>query len=102
MFVLQWEFQVGPAVGISAADQLWAARYILEVCFWSLKMLLSSIEFALLMHTLYFLSFLLNPVVYVSKNCVTGWWCFMQRITEIAGVVLSLDPKPIEVRDHLL
>ncbi|KAH7330754.1 hypothetical protein KP509_20G000200 [Ceratopteris richardii] len=44
----QWEFQVGPAVGIAAADQLWCARYILE------------------------------------------------RITEIAGVKLSLDPKPIE------
>ncbi|KAJ6290767.1 hypothetical protein OIU78_026500 [Salix suchowensis] len=44
----QWEFQVGPSVGISAADELWAARYILE------------------------------------------------RITEVAGVVLSLDPKPIE------
>ncbi len=29
--VQQWEFQVGPAIGISAADQLWAARYILEV-----------------------------------------------------------------------
>ncbi|XP_010066985.1 glutamine synthetase cytosolic isozyme isoform X2 [Eucalyptus grandis] len=26
----QWEFQVGPAVGISAADQVWVARYILE------------------------------------------------------------------------
>ncbi|CAN2059304.1 unnamed protein product [Malus fusca] len=45
----QWEFQVGPTVGIAAGDQLWAARYILE------------------------------------------------RITEIAGVVLSLDPKPIQV-----
>ncbi|XP_077247100.1 glutamine synthetase nodule isozyme-like [Tasmannia lanceolata] len=44
----QWEFQVGPVVGISAADELWVARYILE------------------------------------------------RITEIAGVVLSFDPKPIE------
>jgi glutamine synthetase len=44
----QWEFQVGPSIGIAAADQLWAARYILERC------------------------------------------------TEIAGVVLSLDPKPIE------
>ncbi|KAI0523226.1 hypothetical protein KFK09_005620 [Dendrobium nobile] len=44
----QWEFQVGPAVGITVADQLWIARYILE------------------------------------------------RITEIAGVVLSLDPKPIQ------
>ncbi|KAL2478951.1 Glutamine synthetase cytosolic isozyme 1-1 [Forsythia ovata] len=43
----QWEFQVGPAVGISAGDQLWVARYILE------------------------------------------------RITEIAGVVVSFDPKPI-------
>ncbi|XP_047315995.1 glutamine synthetase nodule isozyme-like isoform X2 [Impatiens glandulifera] len=44
----QWEFQVGPLVGIDAADQLWVARYILE------------------------------------------------RITEIAGVVLSFDPKPIQ------
>nr|O04867.1 RecName: Full=Glutamine synthetase; AltName: Full=GS(1); AltName: Full=Glutamate--ammonia ligase [Alnus glutinosa]CAA69937.1 glutamate synthetase [Alnus glutinosa] len=44
----QWEFQVGPSVGISAGDEVWAARYILE------------------------------------------------RITEIAGVVLSLDPKPIQ------
>ena len=26
----QWEYQVGPCVGISAADQLWVARYILE------------------------------------------------------------------------
>ncbi|KAH9707188.1 glutamine synthetase cytosolic isozyme 1-1 [Citrus sinensis] len=44
----QWEFQVGPCVGISSGDQLWMARYILE------------------------------------------------RITEIAGVVLSFDPKPIK------
>ncbi|CAN6697825.1 unnamed protein product [Malus baccata var. baccata] len=44
----QWEFQVGPSVGISAGDELWAAHYILE------------------------------------------------RITEIAGVVLSFDPKPIQ------
>ncbi|KAG2535777.1 glutamine synthetase root isozyme 2-like [Panicum virgatum] len=43
----QWEFQVGPTVGISAGDQVWVARYILE------------------------------------------------RITEIAGVVVSFDPKPI-------
>jgi glutamine synthetase len=43
----QWEFQVGPSVGISAADEIWIARYILE------------------------------------------------RITEIAGVVVSFDPKPI-------
>nr|GLL35311.1 glutamine synthetase cytosolic isozyme [Ipomoea trifida] len=43
----QWEFQVGPSVGISAGDEVWVARYILE------------------------------------------------RITEIAGVVLSFDPKPI-------
>ena len=27
----QWEFQVGPTVGIAAADQVWVARYILEV-----------------------------------------------------------------------
>lgn len=28
---MQWEFQVGPAVGISAGDEVWVARYILEV-----------------------------------------------------------------------
>merc|ERR1719502_2152940 len=29
----QWEFQVGPAEGIAAGDQLWVARYILQrVC----------------------------------------------------------------------
>ncbi|KAG4960186.1 hypothetical protein JHK87_036819 [Glycine soja] len=44
----QWEYQVGPSVGIEAGDHIWASRYILE------------------------------------------------RITEQAGVVLSLDPKPIE------
>ncbi|KAL0463324.1 UNVERIFIED_CONTAM: Glutamine synthetase nodule isozyme [Sesamum latifolium] len=44
----QWEFQVGPSVGISAGDEVWIARYILE------------------------------------------------RITEIAGVIVSFDPKPIE------
>ncbi|GKF79610.1 glutamine synthetase cytosolic isozyme 1-2 isoform X2, partial [Tanacetum coccineum] len=43
----QWEFQVGPSVGITAADELWVARYILE------------------------------------------------RVGEIAGVVISFDPKPI-------
>jgi glutamine synthetase len=26
----QWEFQIGPCSGISAGDELWAARYILE------------------------------------------------------------------------
>uniref|UniRef100_M0ZZ31 Glutamine synthetase n=1 Tax=Solanum tuberosum TaxID=4113 RepID=M0ZZ31_SOLTU len=44
----QWEFQVGPSVGIEGGDHIWCARYLLE------------------------------------------------RITEQAGVVLSLDPKPIE------
>ncbi|MCL7026051.1 hypothetical protein MKW94_021172, partial [Papaver nudicaule] len=43
-----WEFQVGPAVGISAGDEIWVARYILE------------------------------------------------RITEVAGVIVSFDPKPIK------
>lgn len=31
--VKQWEFQVGPSVGISAGDEIWVARYILEVRF---------------------------------------------------------------------
>ena len=31
----QWEFQVGPVEGISSGDQVWVARYLLEVliCF---------------------------------------------------------------------
>ena len=29
----QWEYQVGPCVGIDAGDQLWMSRYILQrVC----------------------------------------------------------------------
>jgi len=28
---LQWEYQVGPSVGIEAGDHIWASRYILEV-----------------------------------------------------------------------
>ncbi|XP_031266402.1 glutamine synthetase cytosolic isozyme-like [Pistacia vera] len=48
-YFICWQFQVGPVVGISAGDELWVARYILEV------------------------------------------------IYEIAGVVLSFDPKPIQV-----
>jgi len=47
MIGFQWEFQVGPSVGTSAGDQVWAARYILE------------------------------------------------RITKIAGVVVTFDLKPI-------
>ncbi|KAJ0249177.1 Glutamine synthetase cytosolic isozyme 1-3 [Hirschfeldia incana] len=43
----QWEFQVGPVEGISAGDQVWVARYLLE------------------------------------------------RITEISGVNVSFDPKPV-------
>lgn len=27
----QWEFQISTVVGIGAGDQLWVARYILEV-----------------------------------------------------------------------
>ncbi|XP_058786642.1 glutamine synthetase nodule isozyme-like isoform X2 [Vicia villosa] len=27
----QWEFQVGPSVGISAGDEIWVARYTLEI-----------------------------------------------------------------------
>jgi hypothetical protein len=29
-------------------------------------------------------------------------FCVIQRVTEIAGVVVSFDPKPIEVRLSLL
>lgn len=29
--ILQWEYQVGPSVGIEAGDHIWCSRYILEV-----------------------------------------------------------------------
>lgn len=44
----QWEFQVGPCVGIEEGDMMWIARYILE------------------------------------------------RVAEIAGVVVNYDPKPVK------
>jgi len=31
LYTLQWEYQVGPSVGIEAGDHIWASRYILEV-----------------------------------------------------------------------
>lgn len=31
LWILQWEYQVGPSVGIEAGDHIWASRYILEV-----------------------------------------------------------------------
>ncbi|KAG6773691.1 hypothetical protein POTOM_021006 [Populus tomentosa] len=69
----QWEFQVGPSVGISAGDEVWVARYILEACVVILVNLFSSsVESS---------NILFCPV--------------MQRIAEIAGVVVSFDPKPI-------
>lgn len=32
----QWEFQVGPVEGISSGDQVWVARYLLEVEYFTL------------------------------------------------------------------
>ncbi|KAH1261281.1 Glutamine synthetase leaf isozyme, chloroplastic [Glycine max] len=32
----QWEYQVGPSVGIEAGDHIWASRYILEVIYYCL------------------------------------------------------------------
>lgn len=31
VIVIQWEYQVGPSVGIEAGDDIWCSRYILEV-----------------------------------------------------------------------
>lgn len=31
VIALQWEYQVGPSVGIEAGDHVWCSRYILEV-----------------------------------------------------------------------
>lgn len=73
---LQWEFQVGPSVGISAGDELWIARYILEVLF-----------------SLHVINANAIDCTACAKMCIQSW----QRITEIAGVVVSFDPKPIEV-----
>jgi hypothetical protein len=61
---------------------VWAARYILEV------ILLTQFKKILLPLPLPLNIFF--PYVFVSL--------YEQRITEIAGVVLSLDPKPIQVR----
>mgnify|MGYP003702325765 CR=1 FL=1 len=74
--VFQWEFQVGPSVGISAGDQVWVARYILEV--WIMTFFYQYLK-------LWFRTVWSNAT---APN-------FFQRITEIAGVVVSFDPKPI-------
>ena len=71
-------------MGIASGDELWAARYILEVTHkFSLYICLEGSNMML---------FLLCFIG--VKNSV---FCFQQRITEIAGVVVSFDPKPIPV-----
>ncbi|KAG2270479.1 hypothetical protein Bca52824_065034 [Brassica carinata] len=58
----QWEFQISPTVGIGAGDQLWVARYILEL----------------------------------NKPPIYCFFALTSMITEICGVIVSFDPKPIE------
>lgn len=71
----QWEFQVGPVEGISAGDQVWVARYLLEV-------------------VIYLNRFYRGIQASKIANVIFLFW---QRITEISGVNVSFDPKPVPV-----
>lgn len=86
--LMQWEFQVGPSVGISAGDEVWVARYILEVLsafnWWHL----STIWSVLFQFSCYFVELECKLLIDLVVK---------QRIAEIAGVVVSFDPKPIPV-----
>lgn len=94
-YIGQWEFQVGPAVGISAGDELWVARYILEV-----NIANTSYNECLIYvpHNIWMSSKL---KIFSSSLLILKLFVKMQRITEIAGVVLSFDPKPIQVCFHM-
>ncbi|WZZ16462.1 hypothetical protein YC2023_109551 [Brassica napus] len=100
----QWEFQVGPVEGISAGDQVWVARYLLERI-----TEISGVNF----------SFDPKPVpsmrnnggLAVIKNAIEKLQVkhkeniaaygevygesVHERITEISGVNFSFDPKPV-------
>ena len=94
----QWEFQVGPAVGISAGDQVWVARYILEVRR-AAPGSPSAPHVDRMRDAETWRAVPLVTVVCLSRRAF--FFCFFflcwQRITEIAGVVVSFDPKPIPV-----
>jgi glutamine synthetase len=82
----QWEFQVGPSVGISSGDQVWVARYILEV----------RRHVFLWTRTFVGRRRLVLSCPSMCDLCAAIFFFFgLQRITEIAGVVVTFDPKPI-------
>jgi len=93
----QWEFQVGPAVGISAGDQVWVARYILEVRR-AAPGSPSAPHVDRMRDAETWRVVSLVTVVCLSRRAFFNLLpCGWQRITEIAGVVVSFDPKPIPV-----
>lgn len=130
---MQWEYQVGPSVGIEAGDHIWCSRYILEVNHPCLPLSRYSPQQMVKYETLkssnffHFKTWPTNRCKFASliklalernMNGIVGsffmlicvcscllvgcMWTHVfflsgQRITEQAGVVLSLDPKPIEV-----
>lgn len=59
----QWEFQISPTVGIGAGDQLWVARYILEVE--KKTIYISSFCFFVLSSIVFVLVSLMNHFVFI-------------------------------------
>lgn len=66
----QWEFQVGPAVGISAGDELWVARYILEVV-WMKKIVIN--KAIIWWSTFFFVIILRLTLVWKSEDHRNCW-----------------------------
>ncbi|XP_033134362.1 glutamine synthetase cytosolic isozyme 1-3-like [Brassica rapa] len=116
----QWEFQVGPVEGISAGDQVWVARYLLEriteisgVNFsFDPKPVPVSVSLPHSLNTFFITkSMRNNGGLAVIKNAIEKLQVkhkeniaaygevygesVHERITEISGVNFSFDPKPV-------
>ena len=86
---MQWEYQVGPSVGIEAGDHIWISRYLLEVlqivikdflvschfgssilpCYWSIFLRVHQLIIVKYLYVLeYFLVVKNHSTVYLSRS----------------------------------
>jgi len=71
--ILQWEYQVGPSVGIEAGDHIWASRYILEVIHFAYFLVFIHIHTPWLDHLVQY-----NVLLRLCLLCGSCSWLYVQ------------------------
>ncbi len=82
----QWEFQIGPVMGIEAGDQLWIARYICEHRYLKTVRPFSNIRA---------LAPSVNWFANIRKPFSNSAEHILQRVAEKHNLVINFHPKPL-------